>query len=146
MPELTQSLLNRRRDAAVDERLRSLAVDTWTVDGLLHTHAEVDMVDERVKHAARDPVPAGTTGTEDTDAVAFGGDRRHGEDRRLARSDAVGAVGSRVEVAHRVVEEEAAFGDEDERAEGGRERRDQRHDVAGGIGGNHLAGTRESRD
>ena len=98
----------------------------------------VDVVDHRVHDAGEDRVAAGARGGEHAPAVARRDDRGHGEERHLARRDRVRAARPRVVVHHRVVQQDARAGHRDQRPEVVADRRDERDEVAVGVGGDDL--------
>jgi hypothetical protein len=127
------------RYSGVYEGFGALAVDAGSVDRCLNTHSEVDVIHERMEDAARDPVTPRSGSGEHPDPPALCSDCGSGEDWRLARRDAVSSVTSRVEVAHGVVQEEAALGDEHERAKRRRDGCDDGGNVSFVVGRHHAA-------
>ena len=95
----------------------SLRVHPRLVDRVLHAEPVVDDADRGVQHAGEDRVAAGAGHGEHAAAVARRHDRRHREERHLARRDRVRVSGAGVEVHHRVVQHDPRAGHHDQRPE-----------------------------
>ena len=120
-----------------------LVMEARGVDRLLHVHPEVHDVEDGEQHGIDDGAAARAPDGHEQLAVPREDGRRHAREHPLARGGevglgadqprAVGEAGAGVEVAHLVVQQEAAAGDDDLRSVAVLERVGERDRVAVGV-------------